>query len=198
VTVVSILISYLMGSISIAYLLVKLLKGIDIRTVGSQNAGATNVQRIIGTGPAILVFILDILKGILAVLLGRAVGGEVFSLWCGVAVIIGHNWPIFFGFRGGKGTATSLGVIWMIMPNIALIITIIGIAAVAVTRYVSLGSIIVAPIFPLLAIAYRKSAYHVIFAVVLMFMTLYKHRSNIKRILDGSESKLGQKVKRVK
>ncbi len=197
-TVISILISYLIGSFSVAYVVVKLLKGIDIRTVGSRNAGTTNVQRIIGTGPAIIVFVLDIFKGILAVLLGRAVGGEVFSLWCGVAVIIGHNWPIFFGFRGGKGTATSLGVIWMIMPGIALIVTVIGLAAVAVTRYVSLGSIIVAPIFPLLAIAYKKSVYHVIFAVILMSMTLYKHRSNIKRILEGSEPKLGEKVKRVK
>jgi glycerol-3-phosphate acyltransferase PlsY len=198
VTVISILISYLIGSISFAYVLVKALKGIDIRTVGSQNAGATNVLRTIGPVMALTVFLLDVLKGVAAVWLGRTVGGEILSLLCGIAVIVGHNWPIFHGFKGGKGTATSVSVIWMIMPDIALVVSILGVAIIAFTRFVSLGSILVAPIFPLLTIAYGKPISHIIFALILMLMSLYKHKLNIKRLLEGSESKLGQRPKRVK
>jgi glycerol-3-phosphate acyltransferase PlsY len=194
----ALLVSYLLGSISTAYLVVKFTKGIDIRTVGSGNAGATNVQRVLGTGPAVVVFILDALKGVLAVVFGRLLGGEILALWCGIAAVVGHDWPLFFGLRGGKGSATTFGVIWAVMPNIALIISTFGILVIALTRYVSLGSILAAPVFPLLVMAGGKSRYHVIFALILMAMTLFKHRSNIKRLVEGKEPKLGQKMKRVK
>lgn len=191
-------VSYLIGSVSTAYLLVKFIDGVDIRTVGSGNAGATNVQRVLGTGPALLVFALDVLKGVLAVLIGRFVGGPIISLWCGIAAVVGHNWPLFFGLRGGKGTATSLGVLWMVMPQIAFILTAMGITAIALTRYVSLGSVLAAPMLLILVIAYGMSRYHIIFALMLMCMTLYRHRENIVRLLEGRESRLGEKVKRVK
>jgi len=198
VIVLGIVLSYFIGSVSTAYLLVKLMKGIDIRSVGSKNAGATNVQRVLGTGPALLVFVLDVLKGVLAVMIGRLIGSPVASLWCGIAAVVGHNWPLFFGLRGGKGTATTLGVLWTVMPGIASIITALGIAAIAVTRYVSLGSVLGAPLLVLLVILTGKSRYYIIFAFILMSMTLYRHRGNIARLLEGSESRLGQKVKRVK
>lgn len=196
--ILGIVLSYFIGSISTAYILVKLMKGIDIRTVGSKNAGATNVQRVLGTGPALLVFCFDVLKGILAVMIGRITGDPTAALWCGIAAVVGHNWPLFFGLRGGKGTATTLGVLWAVMPNIALIITVVGIAAIAITRYVSLGSVLGAPLLLILTIIMGKSWNYIIFSFILMSMTLYRHRENIMRLLEGRESRLGQKLKRVK
>ena len=193
--ILSIIASYLIGSISNAYLVVKYTKNIDIRTVGSQNAGATNVLRTAGIVPAVLVFFLDICKGVIAVTIGRILGGETTSLWCGIAAVVGHNWPLYFGLRGGKGSATSFGVIWATVPTIALIITATGIITIAITHYVSLGSIVVAPLFPILMLAFGKSREHVIFALILMMLTLYRHRSNIVRLREGKESKLGQRLK---
>jgi glycerol-3-phosphate acyltransferase PlsY len=198
VKILVIVLSYFIGSISTAYILVKLMKGIDIRTVGSKNAGATNVQRVLGTGPALLVFCFDALKGILAVMIGRITGDPTVALWCGIAAVVGHNWPLFFGLRGGKGTATTLGVLWAVMPNIASIITVVGIAAIAITRYVSLGSVLGAPLLLILTIITGKSWNYIIFSFILMSMTLYRHRENIMRLLEGRESRLGQKLKRVK
>lgn len=193
--ILSLIIGYLIGSISTAYLLVKHTKNIDIRTVGSQNAGATNVLRVAGKSTAVLVFLLDVCKGIAAVMVGRILGGETTSLWCGVAAIVGHNWPIYFGLKGGKGSATSLGVIWATVPTIASIITATGIITVLITYYVSLGSIVVAPLFPILMLAFKKPKEYFIFAIILMILTLYRHRSNIIRLREGRESKLGQKLK---
>lgn len=189
-----ILLCYIIGSVSNAYLVVKYFKGIDIRTVGSGNPGATNVQRVAGNKLAFLVFLLDMLKGVVAVLIGRIIGGEFYSLWCGVAVIVGHNWPLFFGLKGGKGTATSLGVIWLTVPKIALIITVVGITSIIVTRYVSLASILAAPLFPILIFISGKPWQYIVFGLVLMSMTLYRHRSNIERLMKGQESRLGDKV----
>lgn len=189
------LLCYIIGSLSNAYLVVKHFKGIDIRTVGSGNPGATNVQRVAGNKLAFFVFLLDMLKGVVAVLIGRAIGGEIFSLWCGITVIIGHNWPLFFGLKGGKGTATSLGVIWLTVPKIALIITVVGITSIIVTRYVSLASILAAPLFPILIFISGRAYQYIIFGLVLMCMTLYRHKSNIKKLMSGQESKLGDKVK---
>lgn len=191
---IGVLLSYIIGSLSNAYIVVKYTKGIDIRTVGSGNPGATNVQRAAGNKLAFLVFLMDMLKGVIAVTLGKAIGGETLALWCGVAVIVGHNWPMFFGLKGGKGTATSLGVIWTLMPKIGLIITVIGITTIVVTRYVSLASIIVAPLFPILILILIKSMPHFIFGLILMSMTLYRHKSNIERLIKGTENKLGNKV----
>jgi len=197
-TVLAIALSYFIGSISTAYIVVKALKGIDIRTVGSGNAGATNVKRVLGTGPAIVVLALDILKGILAVYIGRWAGGEMLSLACGVAVVVGHNWPLFFGLKGGKGSATSLGVILTVSPLITILVLIIGVGTIAVTKYVSLGSIIVAPIYVIaMAITYRTMR-HTIFALILASMVLYRHRENIVRLFEGRESKLGDTIKKVK
>lgn len=193
-----IVLSYFIGSVSTAYIIVKLMKGIDIRTVGSKNAGATNVQRVLGTWPALLVFALDMLKGILAVFIGRLTGGPTAALWCGIAAVVGHNWPLFFGLRGGKGTATTLGVLWAVMPNIAFVVTLVGILVIAITRYVSLGSILGAPLLLIMVILTGKSWSYIFFALILMSMTLYRHRENIVRLLEKRESRLGQRLKRVK
>lgn len=195
-TILAITLSYLIGSISTAYLVVKIVKGIDIRAVGSGNAGATNVKRILGTGPAVFVLILDMLKGVLAVSIGKWIGGEILSLWCGVAVVIGHNWPLFFGLKGGKGSATSFGVIITVSPMIAVLLAIIGVLSIAVTKYVSLGSILAAPIYVIAMAVSYKTSHHTLFALILALMVLYRHRENIKRLREGKESKLGETIKK--
>ncbi len=141
--IVAIVLSYLLGSVSFSLLYGKL-KGIDIRQHGSGNAGATNTLRVLGKGPAILVLLLDVLKGIVAVLIGHWLGGN--SSWlpglCGIAAIAGHNWSVYFHFRGGKGIATAIGVLVSIALLPALYAGIIAILAIVITRYVSLGSLI--------------------------------------------------------
>jgi len=151
-----ILVSYLLGSVSFAYLISKHFYHIDIRNYGSKNAGATNVLRVIGGKSALIVLLLDVLKGVIAVLLGRLIGGEGLALLCGVAVVVGHNWPIFLCFKGGKGIATSLGVILGIYPLGALIMLLIGILVIAFSRYVSLGSVTAAVVFPILMLLSKK------------------------------------------
>ncbi|MDI3540724.1 MAG: acyl phosphate:glycerol-3-phosphate acyltransferase [Thermosediminibacterales bacterium] len=189
----SIIISYLLGSISFSYFIAKIWMGIDIRNYGSGNAGATNVLRVLGTKPAIIALLGDALKGIIAVYLGKLTGDESIMLLCGLAVVIGHNWPIFLKFEGGKGIATSLGVILTISPLSSLILIIIGVFIIYITRYVSLGSITSAIILPFIFYMLHKSGYYLIFALVLTFLALFRHRSNIQRLLSGKESKLGEK-----
>jgi len=189
----SIMISYLLGSISFSYFIAKIWMGIDIRNYGSGNAGATNVLRVLGTKPAIIALLGDALKGIIAVYLGKLTGDESIMLLCGLAVVIGHNWPIFLKFKGGKGIATSLGVILTISPLSSLILIIIGVFIIYITRYVSLGSITSAIILPFIFYMLHKSGYYLIFALVLTFLALFRHRSNIQRLLSGKESKLGEK-----
>ncbi|MDK2902055.1 MAG: acyl phosphate:glycerol-3-phosphate acyltransferase [Thermosediminibacterales bacterium] len=189
----SIIISYLLGSISFSYFIAKIWMGIDIRNYGSGNAGATNVLRVLGTKPAIIALLGDALKGIIAVYLGKLTGDESIMLLCGLAVVIGHNWPIFLKFKGGKGIATSLGVILTISPLSSLILIIIGVLIIYITRYVSLGSITSAIILPFIFYMLHKSGYYLIFALVLTFLALFRHRSNIQRLLSGKESKLGEK-----
>lgn len=189
----SIMISYLLGSISFSYFIAKIWMGIDIRNYGSGNAGATNVLRVLGTKPAIIALLGDALKGIIAVYLGKLTGDESIMLLCGLAVVIGHNWPIFLKFKGGKGIATSLGVILTISPLSSLILIIIGVFIIYITRYVSLGSITSAIILPFIFYMLHKSGYYLVFALVLTFLALFRHRSNIQRLLSGKESKLGEK-----
>lgn len=189
----SIIISYLLGSISFSYFIAKIWMGIDIRNYGSGNAGATNVLRVLGTKPAIIALLGDALKGIVAVYLGKLTGDESIMLLCGLAVVIGHNWPIFLKFKGGKGIATSLGVILTISPLSSLILIIIGVFIIYITRYVSLGSITSAIILPFIFYMLHKSGYYLVFALVLTFLALFRHRSNIQRLLSGKESKLGEK-----
>ncbi|KWX86066.1 hypothetical protein AMQ83_21105, partial [Paenibacillus riograndensis] len=149
-----IVVSYLLGSVSFSVLLVRMLKGVDIRQYGSGNAGATNTLRVMGKGPAILVLVLDVLKGIAAVWLGTWAGG--WGTWvavaCGIAAIIGHNWPLYFHFRGGKGIATTIGVMATLVFWPALIAGIIAIASIFITKYVSLGSLLFVALTPVFLI----------------------------------------------
>lgn len=191
-----ILLPYLIGSISFSYIAGKLFAGIDIREYGSNNAGATNVFRTLGIKAFLFASFFDILKGAVAVLLTSYFfpENEIIIILSAVAVIVGHNWPIFFGFKGGKGVATTIGVLFGLHTISALIIMATMAIIVYFTRYVSLASLVGTFLLPFLIYIFMEGKiYYVIFATVLTIMAWYRHRTNIVRLLNGTESKLGQK-----
>jgi glycerol-3-phosphate acyltransferase PlsY len=188
------IISYLLGSISFSVLLAKMLKGIDIRQYGSGNAGATNTLRILGKGPAILVLSLDVLKGISAVWIGKWLGGD--ATWipalCGIAAIIGHNWPLYFNFHGGKGVATTIGVMATMSFLPAFFAGMIAIVLIVLTRYVSLGSLIFVALTPVCLLIMGGYPRPVFWSSIIIAIFVYwRHRSNIVKIVQHRENKIG-------
>ncbi|MBT2288605.1 glycerol-3-phosphate 1-O-acyltransferase PlsY [Paenibacillus albidus] len=192
-----IVVSYLLGSVSFSVLFAKLLKGIDIRQHGSGNAGATNTLRVLGKGPAILVLLLDVLKGIGAVWLGTWAGGwdSWIAVSCGIAAIVGHNWPLYFHFRGGKGIATTIGVMATLALYPALLAGILAIGSIFITRYVSLGSLIFVALTPVFLL-FTDFAGPVLYSSILIaIFAFWRHRTNIVKIVQGRENKIGSKAK---
>lgn len=193
--VIAIIMCYLLGSVSFSVVLAKALKGIDIRQHGSGNAGATNTLRVLGKGPAILVLALDVLKGIAAVWIGRWLGGD--SEWvaalCGLAAIIGHNWPIYFRFRGGKGIATTIGVMATLIFFPALYAGIIAILSIVFTRYVSLGSLIFVFLTPIFFVFTNDIGPYFWASLIICIFAFWRHRTNIVKLAQGKENKLGSK-----
>jgi glycerol-3-phosphate acyltransferase PlsY len=193
VLIVCVILAYLIGSISPSTLFGKWIAHIDIREHGSGNAGATNTLRVLGPRVAVLVLLLDILKGMLAIAIAWNVGhgGPWTTYLSGLAVIVGHNWPVFFGFRGGKGVATTIGVLLLTMPTPALLAGLIAIALVILTRIVSVGALVFAvltPVFLVLLEPYRTGA--LLFSAVVAVMSIYRHRKNIERLLKGQENRI--------
>ncbi|HWR62190.1 MAG TPA: glycerol-3-phosphate 1-O-acyltransferase PlsY [Clostridia bacterium] len=188
-------ISYLLGNFSTALLVSKAFGKIDIRKHGSGNAGSTNVLRVLGVKAAVLVFAGDALKGVAAVLIGRYLAGSYGEIIAGISVVAGHNWPLLLGGKGGKGIATTIGLMLPIDPLMVIWILAAGIAIIAVTRYVSLASITGVVIFPVAMIATHKPFEYILFSLILSAMAIFKHRSNIGRLLSGKESKIGLKKK---
>ncbi|WP_410514792.1 glycerol-3-phosphate 1-O-acyltransferase PlsY [Paenibacillus sp. BR2-3] len=195
--VLVIVVSYLIGSVSFSVLFAKLLKGIDIRQYGSGNAGATNTLRVLGKGPAIIVLLLDVLKGIAAVWLGTWIGG--WGSWvaaaCGIAAIIGHNWPLYFHFRGGKGIATTIGVMATLCFWPALTAGIIAILSIFITRYVSLGSLIFVVLTPIIYLLSGFTQPVLWTSLIIAVFAFWRHRTNIVKIFEGRENKIGSKAK---
>jgi glycerol-3-phosphate acyltransferase PlsY len=197
----ALLTSYLLGSIPTGYLMVKALKGIDIRQMGSGNVGATNVIRVLGKGPGILILILDVSKGLLAVLVIALLFAKYLpssrtelQLGCGIAAICGHNWTCFLRFKGGKGIATSAGVFLGLAPIVMLcLLGIWGIIAF-LTRYVSVASIVTSMALPIFLYLFNQPIEWVIAGFILSLVSILKHRSNIKRLLNGTEHRIGEKV----
>ena len=189
--------AYLIGNFNFAYILVKFLKNEDVRDYGSGNAGTTNVLRVMGKNVAIPVFLLDALKGCLVIVVGRYLLNldEVFLGCGGIAVVAGHNWPAFLQFRGGKGTATSIGVFLVYDWEVAIIAIMIGLIVLAIWKMVSLTSMVGMTMLPVFTLLLGRTITEVVFAVVLCLFSLFQHRKNIGRIIQGRESKLGQKVK---
>jgi glycerol-3-phosphate acyltransferase PlsY len=189
-----ILIGYILGSISFSYIVAKKVAGIDIRQHGSKNAGATNTLRLLGKGPAILVLALDALKGIAAVVIAMQLTDMPWLIMLtGLFAILGHNWPVFFGFKGGKGVATTIGVVFTLVFLPALIASLIAIIIIYIFRYVSLGSLVFATLLPILMALFQLPLAYIIGGIAIMSLTYIRHRSNIVRILKGEENKLGAK-----
>lgn len=191
-------VAYLLGNISTSYIVAKRIAGVDIRTQGSGNAGSTNVLRTLGKRAGAMTFLGDVLKGVMAVLISefaaRLVG--IDTLLAGylavICVVAGHNWPAVLGFRGGKGVATSLGAMLAVNPVITLMCLAVFILMVAITKYVSLGSVVGIGCSPIFMIMVKNKA-GLIVALFLTASVIYNHRANIKRLLNGTERKIGQK-----
>ena len=190
------LLSYLIGSFSSAYFLGKMSKNIDIRSYGSGNAGATNALRVLGKKMGALTFFMDFIKGIIAVFIGNAIFGFTGSLLAGVFVVLGHNWPVFLGFKGGKGVATSFGVLLVLNWQTALLCFLIGAIVIIVTRYVSLGSIVAAIVAPIIIVLTTQSIdkYLYITIVILALLSVSRHKANILRLCKGEENRLGNNM----
>ena len=201
------IIAYLIGSVNFSVIISKKMAGFDVRERGSGNAGSTNVLRTVGKKAAVLTLICDILKGVISILIAIFIGSivkdvnkELLVQIAGIAVVLGHTFPIFFGFKGGKGVATSLGVILMSNWQIGLICLVFALVLMALTRMVSLGSCGAAVLFPVLTLFMNENytvltdgksgKTYFIYSIILAIIVLYNHRSNIKRILNGTENKL--------
>ena len=190
-TLLALLLSYLLGSIPNGLWLCRALWHVDLRQHGSHNIGATNAWRTLGKGPGFLVFFLDMLKGLLAVWLGEMlVGTPLVMILCGVLAIVGHSLSLFLRFHGGKGVATGLGVILMLMPKVTVIVFLVWLLLVLATRYVSLGSIVAAALVPVLALVFGYPALYVVFGVLAAALIIVRHRSNITRLLKGTENRI--------
>lgn len=185
-----VVIGYLLGNISSSYLVGKLGSNIDVREHGSGNLGATNAYRVLGFKAGSIVFLADALKGILATLVGLWIIGDIGGLVGGIAAVAGHNWPFMLGFKGGKGIATSFGAIIVLFPLIALILFLVEGVVIAVTGYVSLASVSVAILFPILVVAFGYNIKLIIGALLLGALAVYRHRANISRLLKGQENKI--------
>ena len=200
------IIAYLIGSVNFSVILSKKMAGFDVREKGSGNAGTTNMLRSVGKKAAALTLVCDVLKGVIAILIAMFIGWafkiENQSLLvqiAGIAVVLGHTFPIFFGFKGGKGVATSLGILIMSNWQIGLICLVFGVLLIALTRMVSLGSCAAAVLFPVLTlfitdnyIVSQGSGYF-IYSIILAVIVLFNHRSNIKRIMAGKENRISFK-----
>jgi len=195
--VLPIILGYLIGSIPFGLLAGKL-NGIDIRKVGSGNIGATNIYRTLGTWPALSVFLLDMLKGTAAVYIAQALlpqstpllSREYFIVISGVAAMVGHMFSIFLGFNGGKGAATSLGILLGITPDLFVIAIIYVIICIAITRYVSVASISGVILLAALMFILNKPPAYGVCTVIAAILMIYKHIPNIKRLLSGTEPKI--------
>jgi len=199
--IITIVISYLLGSIPTAYLFVRWLKGADIRKIGSGNVGATNALRILGKGPGLLVLALDIFKGFIAVfLLGNLIApkitlvqGETLRMLLGLSCISGHNWTIFLKFKGGKGVATTLGVLLALAVQIKTLRLILALMILTwlliflFFRIVSLASVLAGIALPAYTIIFKQSALLIFSAFILCAFILLRHRPNLIRLFQGKE-----------
>lgn len=198
------IIAYAIGSINFSVIFSRKFAGFDVREKGSGNAGTTNMLRSVGKKAAIITLICDILKGVVSILIALLIGNIVKDVDKAILVqvggffaVLGHTFPIFFEFRGGKGVATCLGIILLTNWQIGLICLLFGIVLIAITRMVSLGSIMTAILYPILTIFihnnYIVEGNYIVFGILLGVFVVFNHRTNLKRIMNGTENKISFK-----
>ena len=204
------MIAYCIGSVNFSVMISKKMAGFDVREKGSGNAGTTNMLRAVGKKAAAITLVCDILKGVVAIIIAIIIGNivkgsnrELLLQIAGIAVVIGHSFPVFFGFKGGKGVATSLGILLMTNWQIGLICLVFALVLMLLTRMVSLGSCVAAILFPVLTLFINENytvltenkngSTYFIYSVILAVIVLYNHRSNIKRLMNGTENRLSFK-----
>ena len=206
INIITAIVAYLIGSVNFSVIFSKKFAGFDVREKGSGNAGSTNMLRSVGKGAAALTLLCDILKGVVAILIAIAIG-SIFNVSdktllvqiAGVAVVIGHTFPIFFGFKGGKGVATSLGILLMTNWQIGLICLVFALVLIILTQMVSLGSCAAAILFPVLTLFIKQhfivedGSGYFIYSIILAIIVLYNHKENIKRMLNGTENRISLK-----
>lgn len=192
----SILIGYFIGALPFSYLVPKIMKGIDIRQVGSGNVGATNVYRAIGPVGGFFAFSGDILKGIVATWICMALWGETPGLIAGAFAMFGHCYSYLLGFKGGKGVTTAAGIVLIANPLIFMLVFVFQFAAIGTLKIVSLASILSAILFPILAILLKTSTPFILFSLAMSLFVIYRHRSNIERLLKFEEAKITSKKSR--
>lgn len=194
--------AYLLGSINTAILVGKCMKNIDIRDYGSKNAGTTNALRVLGKKAAAIVALGDAVKGVIAVLVSMLlckifnVSSKTALYAAGLFAVLGHNFPLYFKFKGGKGVLTSIVTVIMLDPFVGTITLLFAVLVIALTRYVSLGSCLGAVLLVILSLVFRiHDVYFVVLCFILAVLVLVRHKQNIKRLISGTESKLGAKNK---
>lgn len=189
--------AYLLGSIPSGYLAGRWCAGIDLRTLGSGSTGATNVLRQVGKGPALVVFLVDVLKGTAAVLLAKALLGADAHGWlvaAGLGALAGHSWPLWLGGKGGKAVATGLGMLLGLVPAVGLACLGIFLALFSISRIVSLASLGAAFSLPLLMLAAGAPAAYLALGLLAGLLVIWRHRSNLQRLLAGTEPRIGGKT----
>ncbi len=190
------MIAYLLGSISFGMIVSKKLGGPNLREVGSKNTGATNVLRTMGVKVGLTVFVLDILKAVVACAIGRGWMGLNGAMLAGLMVVIGHNWPCFYQFKGGKGVATTLAAMLLTFPVPAVVCYVVAIVLIAATRFVSLGSMTLSVLFAVLVCVTNWGNWLAcVWAIALAALLVWRHQANIGRLMNGTENKLGAKRK---
>ena len=184
-------VAYFLGNFSTGLIVGRVFGHIDIRKTGSGNAGTTNVMRTLGWLPSLLTLLGDTLKAFIAVKLGKWIGGDVGGYIAGIAVLLGHNWPVLFEFKGGKGMACSLGIVFANEAWMALALLAVQVVIVVLTRYMSVASICTAIIYPILvAIIHPDNTGYIIFSILVGLLALFCHRTNIRRLINHSENRL--------
>jgi glycerol-3-phosphate acyltransferase PlsY len=189
--------AHLIGSFPTGFLLVKWLKRVDLRTVGSGNIGATNVGRVAGQWASLLVFAIDVAKGMLPVILARSLlvsPPPAVGLLCGLAAVLGHNFPIWLQFKGGRGVATTIGVLLAATPVAGIVYLLVWGASLLITRYVSVGSMAAAGSIPIVLLMQYRSSAELLLGMALALLIVFRHRANIERLRRGTEPRIGQRL----
>lgn len=189
--ILAIVISYLIGNFTASYFVGKKMKNIDIREHGSGNAGATNTYRVLGLKAGVIVFVSDVIKGMAAALIGQWMTGTLLGgLLAGMGAVAGHDWPVVLNFKGGKGIATSFGLMIVLFPAISGILFLFGVMVILLTRYVSLASISSAVLFPVLLAVFGQNTEIIFIGVILSAIAVLRHRTNIVKLLKGEENRI--------